>query len=132
MCCFCKKTKHITEYQQQNKTCNECLEKKKQWREKQSEKRYFCHLCEYDVQLYKKNQHEKGKFHQENVRKQTHPEEFENEDQPDRIDIDKYGRKFFICNACRCPQMFPYQWRPHIRTEAHIHNKAGKLHFRFG
>ena len=36
VCCYCKKTKHITEYLKQNKTCNECLEKKKKWREKQS------------------------------------------------------------------------------------------------
>ena len=50
--------------------------KRKKWREKQSEKRYYCPLCEYDVQLYKKSQHDKGKYHQENVRKQTHPEEF--------------------------------------------------------
>ena len=44
-------------------------------RAKASEKRYYCPLCEYDVQLCKKSQHEKGTFHQENVRKQTHPEE---------------------------------------------------------
>ena len=104
--------------------------KKEKWREKQSEKRYYCPLCEYDVQLYKKSQHEKGKYHQENVRKQTHPEEFENEDQPDRIYTNNNGIKFASCNACRCPQIYLYQWRPHIRTEAHIHNKDGKSPFR--
>ena len=99
-------------------------------RAKASEERYYRPLCEYDVQLCKKSQHEKGTFHQENVRKQTHPEEFENEHEPDSKYYDNEGRKFYSCSACRCTCIFPYQWRPHIRSEAHIHNKAGKLPFR--
>ena len=39
-----------------------------------------------------KPKHEKGTFHQQNVRKQTHPdEEFENEDEPDSKYFDKEG-----------------------------------------
>ena len=43
-----------------------------------------------------KPKHEKGTFHQQNVRKQTHPdEEFENEDEPSSKYLDKEGRKCY-------------------------------------
>ena len=130
------------EFEENKKTCNHCRETRKKWRQnnpekvkeakdKQAVKRYYCSVCECDVQWIKKSQHEKSQWHKDNVRKQTHPEEFENEDQPDSIFKDKQGRTFYSCNACKCPEIWPYQWRPHIQKDFHKHNKAGKLPFRF-
>ena len=58
-------------------------EKSKEWKSKSKGIRknyYVLPLCEYDVQWRQKK--EKGTLHQENVRKQTHPEELESEDEP--------------------------------------------------
>ena len=152
-CKGCQNNRTLDKFTEGLKTCDRCRakqlrryhknpeyfhEKNKEWkqnnpekvkeasaraREKASDKRYYCPLCEYDVQLCKKSQHEKGTCHQENVRKQTHPEEFENEDEPDSKYYDSEGRKFYSCTACRCNNIFPYQWRPHIRSEEHKHAK---------
>ena len=81
------------------------------------------------MQWCNKSQHEKGTFHQENVRKQTHPEDLKIQDEPDSKYFDEQGRKFYSYTACRRPQIWPYKWRPHIRSEAHKHNKANKLPF---
>ena len=132
----------MSEFRNNNKTCNYCNDYRKEWRknnpkkvkeaqERHSEKRYYCQLCDIDIKYSGKSQHENSQWHKDNVRKQTNPEEFENEDQPDTIFKDKQGRTFYSCSACKCPQIFPYQWRPHIKMEFHKHNKAGKLPFRF-
>ena len=134
--------KKMSEFRNNNKTCNYCNDNRREWRknnpekvkearERLSEKRYYCPVCEYDVQWIKKSQHENSQWHKDNVRKQTHPEEFENEDKPDDIFTDKQGRTFYSCKACMRQQIWPYQWRLHISREAHQHNKEGKSPFRF-
>ena len=99
-------------------------EKVKEAKAKASEK-YYCPLCEREVQWCKKSQHEKGTCHKENVRRQTHPEEFENEDEPDSRYYDNEGRTFYSGTACKCTGIWPYRWRLHRRGEVHKHNTAG-------
>jgi hypothetical protein len=55
----------------------------------------------------------------EKKKKQINPEEFENDDRPDRIYVDNEGRTVYSCTACKCPKILPYHWRPHKKRSTY-------------
>ena len=76
-CSKCKKEKLGDEFRGKNQTCNECCEKKKQYRENNQEKIkeytnenrqkayiYICPLCNIEIKMHRKALHEKSLRHQ--------------------------------------------------------------------
>ena len=113
-CSTCQTNRPIETFEEGFATCSRCkkkklnryyrlrehyLELKKEYRQNHKEeisekhKEYFqsikdviitCPVCNYEIKKYKKSQHEKSQTHQNNLKRQEHPEEFENEEKPDR------------------------------------------------
>ena len=129
-CSKCKRELEITEFYKSQ--CKRCYEYQKQYkidnapaiREKQkvySLKNCYCEICEYEVRLCKKKQHEQSDYHKDRQRRKEHPEEYENEEQPDwKRYID--GKEFFQCDKCKCSVMSS-QWNAHCISPEHVEKK---------
>ena len=90
-------------------------------REKIKDVMITCPVCNYSIKKYKKSQHEQSKFHQESLRRQEHPEEYEEEDKPDeRVVINDL--EYDYCYCCNF-RVRPWEWRWHIEEERHKRNK---------
>ena len=112
--------------------CKKCHEYQKQYRlntapairEKQKVynlKKCYCDICEYEIRACKKKQHERSDYHKDRLRRQEHPEEYENEEQPDwKRFID--GKEFFQCDKCCCGVMSS-QWSMHCSSPEHLEKK---------
>ena len=101
-CSRCNKSKAVEEFTEPNKLCNLCIEDNREYRRCKKEgvekprktkeptipfalRTHYCEVCEYTVRLCKKAQHEQSNYHKDRLRRKEHPEEFENEEKPDRI-----------------------------------------------
>ena len=112
-CSKCKKEKLADEFKGKNQTCNECCEKKKQYRnnnqekikeymkeynKQNSQKTYICSVCNLEVKVLKQWQHEQTVSHQ------YYLQVFENNEEPrkpDKIETVN-GRIIYHCFACKC------------------------------
>ena len=82
---------------------------------------HYCQICEYNVRLCKKTQHEQSDYHKDRERRKEHPEEYENEEKPDwKRFFD--GKEFFHCNRCGCTVMSS-QWGRHCASLEHLGKK---------
>ena len=74
-------------------------------------------MCSYDIKKYKKSQHEKSKFHQDNLARQLNPDA-EALPEPDEIKVVD-GKKTYYCYACKCSMMC-LAWKNHVEQQTHI------------
>ena len=134
-CSRCNKSKAVEEFTEPNKLCNLCIEDNREYRrckkegvEKTRKKKeptipfalrtHYCEVCEYTVRLCKKAQHEQSNYHKDRLRRKEHPEEFENEEKPDRIFFQD-GKEYFKCNKCKFGGMLSSQRARHCATLEH-------------
>ena len=133
-CSRCNKSKAVEEFTEPNRLCNLCIEDnreyrrcKKDWVERAKEvkeptityklRNYYCEVCKYELRLCKKSQHEQTLYHQDRLRRKEHPEEFENEEKPDRIRFQD-GKEYFKWNKCKSGVMSSL-WGRHCATLEH-------------
>ena len=121
-CSKCKKEKLVDEFRGKNQTCNECCEKKKQYRENNQEKikeytneyrqkAYTCPLCTIEIKTHRKALHEKSLGHQyylQQFNKNEAPRK------PDKIDTSG-GITSYYCFACKCATS-PNSWGAHCMS----------------
>ena len=128
-CSKCKKELKLSEFYKSQ--CIRCYEYNKQYKlnnldkvkeqhKAYSMKNYYCEICEYEVRLCKKTQHEQGDYHKDRIRRKEHPE-YENEEKPDWARLID-GKHFFHCNKCSCSVMTS-QWGRHCASLKHIEKK---------
>ena len=101
-CSRCNKSKAVEEFTEPNKLCSLCIEDNREYRRCKKDgvektrktkeptipfalRTQYCEVCEYTVRLCKKAQHEQSNYHKDRLRRKERPEEFENEEKPDRI-----------------------------------------------
>ena len=120
----------------ENKNCNRCLEIRYEYRINNPDKvketrgtKYFCQVCDYDIQWCHKAEHKKKHFiRKKNENKLTQKNLKMMTDQTGYI-LTMREEQFIavlIVNVLK----FYLIIGDHIRREAHMHNKAGKLPFR--
>ena len=147
-CRKCQADRPIDAFEEGFYTCTRCrdkdkkrynrkretiLENKKEYREREKapiskkNKGYFqsmkdivitCPLCNYDIKNYKKSQHEKSQFHQDNMARQLKPD-MEALPEPDEIKVVDGGKKKYYCYACKCCMMC-WEWKKHVHQQSHI------------
>ena len=99
----------------------QCRKNNKIQRERVKDIMITCPVCRYKIKKYKQYQHNQSQLHQENLRRQERPEDFEKEDEPDeRIIVNTL--EYDCCHCCDI-QMRPWEWRWHIKEEEHKQNK---------
>lgn len=72
------------------------------------------------MQLRNKSRHLKTPYHEDILRRQEHPEKFENEETPDAIHNSK-NFLYFGCHKCG-EAVLSSQWQTHTTTEKKINN----------
>ena len=137
-CSRCKKIKPLHNFIEPRKLCNQCIEDKKEYHRCKQEgiervkevkepkvkfvlRNYYCSICEYDVRLCKKTQHEQTDYHKDRMRRKEHPEEFENEEAPEWKNI-IHGKEFFHCSKCKLG-VISSQWGRHCASIEHSGKK---------
>ena len=138
-CSRCNKSKNLDEFTELRKLCNECIEDKREYHRckragiervkevkeptiKYKLRNYYCEVCEYELRLCKKKGHEQTLYHQDRLRRKEHPEEFENEEKPDRTYFEN-GKEYFICNKCKRGVMSSL-WARHCASLDHLGKKS--------
>ena len=113
-CSRCKKVKNIDEFTEPNKLCNTCIADKKEYHQhkkngtervkepklKLEQKMHFCEVCNYEIKLRKKNQHEGTNYHLDRLERKEHPEKFEDEENPDSKSIID-SKEYVHCYKCK-------------------------------
>ena len=137
-CSRCKKMKQTDEFSGTHKLCDWCIEAKKEYQrckregiEKVKElktkfemKNHWCEICNYEIRLCKKAQHEKSLYHLDRLNRKEHPEKYENEEKPDdKTMID--GREYFQCYKCKLA-ILSSNWHKHILTKDHLQKTKKK------
>ena len=88
-------------------------------------KTYCCDVCNYEVLLCKKTQHQNSLYHLDILKRRDNPEEFENEENPDG-ETTILGKQYFQCNKCHL-SILTSNWHKHILTKEHL-QKMKKNH----
>ena len=133
-CSVCNEEKAISEFRNENKSCNMCRDKANEQKKKyrinnpekvalQAKKRLdrvrdeviTCPICQYDVKKYKFKQHENSVGHQYLLDMYEAGEEV---DKPDEIETDRQGRVWYKCSACK-ETMLQCMWGSHIASPNH-------------
>ena len=81
-------------------------------------KTYCCDVCNYEVLLCKKTQHQNSLYHLDILKRRDNPEEFENEENPDG-ETTILGKQYFQCNKCHL-SILTSNWHKHILTKEHL------------
>ena len=92
-------------------------EQQVRYREKIKDIVITCPVCNYDIKKYKKSQHEKSAFHQDNLARQLNPD-MEALPEPDEIKVVD-GKEQYYCYACKCCMMC-WAWKNHVKKQSHI------------
>ena len=92
-------------------------EKNARYREKIKDIVITCPVCNYDIKKYKKAQHEKSQFHQDNLARQLNPD-MEALPEPDKIRVIN-GKEQYYCYACKCSTICWF-WKNHVQQQSHI------------
>ena len=128
-CSRCRKEKSTDEFNNTNKSCNSCIQNRKEYfknnpekvketRLKSQETVITCPVCNYDIKKYKKSQHEKSLIHKYYSEKKLNNEEPE---RPDKIHILE-GNEHFHCATCNV-NVLPCMWVAHLLDTFHVEKK---------
>ena len=79
---------------------------------------HFCEVCNYEIKLCKKNQHEGTNYHLDRLERKEHPENFEDEEQPDSKSI-IHDKEYFQCYKCKLA-ILSTNWKKHCLTKEHM------------
>ena len=61
---------------------------------------HFCEVCNYEIKLCKKNQHEGTNYHLDRLERKEHPEKIEDEEKPDSKSIID-SKEYVHCYKCK-------------------------------
>ena len=130
-CGSCCKLKGLNEFRDENITCNKCLDRWKRYKinhpekvahwqktyiDKVKDEIYTCPICDCQVKMYKKTQHENGVGHKYLLELKERGEEME---QPDEITTDEDGKVWYECYTCRSC-MLKNAWASHLIGSHHL------------
>ena len=74
------------------------------------------------MQLRNKTKHENTEYHKDRLRRQEHPEEYEDEEEPCFKTIGSNHKHYFGCNFCN-KTVLSSQWQKHTTSPEHLQNK---------
>ena len=70
-CSRCKKTKELSEFSEGRISCDSCLEKKREWRERIGKQKIMCPCCQISVNREGMARHEQSNGHIDKLRGRT-------------------------------------------------------------
>lgn len=134
-CCQCRSKRPLDWFNNENRTCNKCLEYNREYKKKNKEKNaemrkerfqkmkhevYKCPICDYEIKKYNKGQHERGVGHKHLVELKERGEEPE---KPEKIITDKDGIERLKCGTCKL-DLLKSEWASHLIGNFHLKCKT--------